>query len=172
MPSKTLLDLDFPLYKMGKVENIYTNALGHKMVETFRGLYVLDDLNSKEEDYFLRRIQLKRKGYDVYHLSNKIDTFSNVFQYHSGTYFIDASGYVFKYKKGSKFYKIRCYKIDKKVFYPALGTLIFAQELTFPIYFSGKLHNSIKYMGVMDVDGGGLLYNLSELPFKEIRRKI
>ena len=172
MRSKKLHELVFPVYKMGAFEEIYTSPLGHVMISTHKKVYTLDDTNSSEPSYAVRRIHLKGKGFDLYHLNKKINTFSNIINYPTGTYFIDAKGYIFKYKKDRKYYKLNCHKITKRVFDPSRGSMLFSKDLPYPVFFLGKLNLDYKYMGILDVEGGGLLYNVTEQPFNPTRRMI
>lgn len=169
---KSIFELEFPIYKMGQFEKISTNALGLKKIVTFRGEYVLDDIDSKEPNYFRRRLNLIAEGYKLYHLNNKIDRVEQIIHFKTGTYFIDKSGYVFRYKKGNKFYKLECHAISKRAFDPSRGTILYLRNIPHPILYPNRIPTFIKYAGLLNIGGGHILYNLKEEPFKSTRRKI
>lgn len=170
--TKKLLDLDFPIYKMGQFEEIYTNDLGLKVIRTAKREWILDDTRTEMVWYASRRIRLKQEGYSLYKLNKKLGSFSQVIQYPSGTYFIDSSGYVFKYKKGNKFYKLRSYPIHKRAYDAAFGTILYGKGLSYPLTYSGIVSSLYKYITVLEIDGGGLLYDITVHPQKATRIKI
>ena len=169
---KSIFDLRFPLYKMGEFESMTTNALGLIKITTYKNEYVLDDTCSNEPNYFRRRIKLRAQGYELYHLKIKIDTVEELIKYKAGTHFIDKSGYIFRYTKGSKFYKLESHKIVKKAYDPERGTILYVKDIPHPILYPHRTQAYIKYAGLLNIEGGHMLYNLSEAPFKTTRRKI
>jgi len=176
MPStKKLHELNFPAYKMGSYHNIEDKALGKRIITTEKNVYVLDD-TSLPGDYFDRRIRIKlyqkEKEMKLYPLNKLLRTFSEILKYPSNSKFIDRSGYIFNYVKGINFYKVECHKITKRIFDPSRGTMLFSDDINCPIFHTDRVHGSIKYMGLLNIDGGYLLYNLTSEPFNEARRKI
>ena len=170
--TKRLHDLSFPVYKLGAYLEIETNALGLTYITTHLKRYVLDDTNMKDMDYPLRRMRLKREGYTLYPLKKMIKTFSGIIGYPSNTKFIDMNGNLFNYVKGNRFYRLTCHKITKRVFDPERGSILYADGINCPILHEGRVHLVIQYMGLLEVDGGYLLYNLLAVPFSPTRRKI
>ena len=168
----SIFDLEFPIYKMGDFENIETNALGLKKITTYKNTYVLDDIGSKEPNYFRRRIKLASEGYTLYHLRIRADTIEELIKYKTGTHFIDKSGHVFRYKKGKKFYKLESHPIQKKIFDPERGTIVYLRDIPHPILYPHRIPAYIRYAGLLNIEGGHILYNLTDKQFKTTRRKI
>jgi hypothetical protein len=170
--TKKLRDLVFPVYKIGAYIDIETNDLGLKYINTSHSRYLLDDTNITDKTYPMRRIQLKKEGYRLYPLKKMIRDFSGILGYPSNTKFIDMNGNLFNYMKGNKFYKLKSHKITKRVFDPERGSLLYAKGVNCPILHPGRVHLLIQYMGLLEVEGGYLLYNLTAVPFSTTRRKI
>ena len=169
---KSIFNLEFPVFKMGQFEKIETNSLGLVKVTTYRNEYVVDDTNSKEPNYFRRRIKLREEGYNMYHLKIRADTVEELIKYKTGTHFIDKSGYIFRYTKGKKFFKLESHPIVKRAFDPDRGTILYLYDIPHPILYPHRIPAYIKFAGLLEIDGGHMLYNLTKQQFITTRRKI
>lgn len=167
-----LSKMKFPLFKMRAFEEITTNGFGHIVVVTNNNKWVLDDPSIDEPDYFRRRIIMKSRKYELYPLYEKVDNISQLMKYKSGTYFIDRSGKYFKYKKGNKYYNLNYWKIKKRLYDPNRGSMVFVKGLPMPFYFATRVPFNYKYLGLLNVDGGFLVYDLSEEKKDDTRRKL
>lgn len=102
----------FPLYGVRSYVDVYDEGM-YRIIETYRGKWTLDHKYETDNNYWQRRLQLlqdRMKPYPLYPLKKKFNNLSQMLKYKTDRY-IDSNGKLHKYKK-SKFYKLKCVKID------------------------------------------------------------
>lgn len=167
------MDIKFPLYKLRQHQNIETTPLGKVKVTSIKGTKILDD-KSLSGNFIERRIKMVSK-YDkkeIYKLKEEVTLLRQLIKYKTGTVFIDREGKLLKYKKSTKLYKVKCYKIEKAKRINDTTTVIYLNGFEQELIVYGLFKNNTKYASIMYTTWGPLLYDLTTERHDMYRRKI
>ena len=169
---KRLNEIQFPVYMLRKYNSMEKSSNLVRIL-THHDEYVLDSLllAEQEPDYATRRIILKANGYNVYPLKVRYDSISKLIHAKSGTTFIDSAGYLFRYKRGNKYYSVESFKIKKLAYSAKHGSIITAYDLPFPLFYPDRLKSFYRYVNCIKYKGGYMLYSVTKekLPPKRVR---
>lgn len=162
--------IQFPIYKMGKIESIETTPLGKVYVTTIRDKYVLDDTSLPASTLGRRRLILQYQGANLYKLRAKVDTLKQLIKFPSKTKFVDSNGYIFTYKKGKKRYKVVSCKILSKSFYDE-GYILHIEDYPTPHYVPHRSTvDNCNFVSIMLTNQGPLVYDYTEEYHKPFNR--
>lgn len=128
------------------------------------------DLIGDDAEFTLRRLHAKNlKDYPLYPLGKIIWSFKDLLA--SGHLcFIDTKGKIYKYKK-TTFYPLQYKEIlDRRL--TGSSTVFTLKGVHHPFEVRGKLNLHAKYAGVLKIDKGYLLYEVTNQKLKDSRRKI
>ena len=173
MPSESLKnntpnfsDIHWPVWIIRPHDSISGGLITDK-----RGIRRLDlKENNTNADFPVRRIQAKSlTDYPVYPLKKPIWSLKDLLS--SGHLcFVDYEGKIYKYKK-TTFYPL-VYKEITKRWYTDSSTVFKVKGINSPFEVRGKLNLKAKYAGILSIDKGYLLYEVTNTKLKDSRRKI
>ena len=173
MPSESLKNntpnfssIHWPVWIIRPHESISGGLITDK-----RGIRRLDlKENPTNAEFPVRRIQAKSlTDYPVYPLKKAIWSLKDLLS--SGHLcFIDFEGKIYKYKK-TTFYPL-VYKEIVEKWYTDNSTIFKIRGINSPFEVRGKLNLEAKYAGVLRIDKGYLLYEVTNTKLKDSRRKI
>jgi hypothetical protein len=164
--------MDFPLFKIGKYENIEKTPLGKIYITTVYDKYVLDDTSVEGETLGQRRLKLALKGHNLYKFRGKVDTLKQLIKHPSGTIFLDNNGNIFKYRKGRKLFKVVSHKVLKRENKDD-GVVVTIQDYPTPHFIpSKKVADNTNYVSIMLTNTGPLIYDYTSEPHKVYRRSL
>ncbi len=128
------------------------------------------DLPDKVDPFPVRRLQLKKlKDYPVYPLKRTIWSLKDLLS--SGQLcFIDYNGIIYKYKKQTFYPLIYREILERK--YTDNSTIFKLKNINTPFEVFGQLNLEAKFAGVLKIDRGYLLYEVTNKKLKDTRRKI
>jgi hypothetical protein len=164
-----LKKIAFPIFLVGKEEPSFDDGVAfyYYIKQVVEGddvhkILVLDDKKAKGDTLARRRLELKKNGVPLKKLKRAIFFFHDMVKASKGaTWFIDSNGLVFKYKKTVRL-PIE-YRLIKKVVHSDQGVHIIEVQgvpTRFKVLYAPK--HTEKYAGVLRMDGGFILYCLSE----------
>jgi len=162
----------FPLYKLRSHLSIEKNPLGIVKITTIKGTYILDD-QSLDGDFQTRRVKMYSEYSDekIYKLKEKVIYLRHLVKYKSGTFFVDSTGKIIKYKKSSRLYPIKSKRIERKII-KENWTNIYVAGLEIPFVVGHALTYKTKYASIMYTDWGPFLYDLTSKQHEVYLRKI
>lgn len=172
-----MLDLSkikFPIYQLSKSAPILKRPPYSYIFQ--RGAYRLLDDSSKEGNLGVRRLKyLSDEKIVPKHTLARINTpifrYSDIFQVlNRSNKFIDSSGRIFEYNK-TTFYKIKYFKITKFAEIPT-GYYIDVPTIHVRFYLNRIPALEDKYAGIIEIDRGYILYELSEHYMPDRRVKL
>jgi hypothetical protein len=108
--------------------------------------------------------------YPLYSLRSKLNLLRHLIKFPTGTYFIDNTGFIFKYKKSSSLNWVECKKI--KSFTEVNGRYIFYVDKQHIPYITELNLTLIPYASLMYTKAGPLLYDLTTEYHEPYKRKI
>ena len=128
------------------------------------------DLLGDDSEFTVRRLKAKNlKDYPLYPLTKAIWSLKDLLS--SGHLcFIDYEGKIYKYKK-TTFYPL-VYKEILERWYTDNSTVFLLKGVNSPFEVRGRLNLHAKYAGVLKIDKGYLLYEVTNIKLKDTRRKI
>lgn len=160
--TQNLSNISFPVFIIREHNNI-VNEKGRIIVHTNHGEYIIDNRNLTGSSLGQRRLRINEKP--KYILKKAIYTCKDLIKCYNKT-FIDSKGKIFNYIK-MKTVPLIYKRIVKRV-----GTIIYLKDINCPFSIPKDLDPDIKYAGVLKIDQGYLLYDLSYTFKKRTWRKI
>ena len=160
--------ITFPVYRLRQYHEIKTDG---KVIyiNTYKGSYILDNKNIEGKFVQRRRKITSRKVYPLY---NPIMTHRLlILDKNPNKSYIDSTGALFAYKK-TKFVPLCWYWIKDKKY---IGNKIIITAEDIPCKFEvSSTHRNVqaKYIGLLHMEGGYILYNLLKEKRKNSRLKI
>lgn len=167
-----LTKIKFPIYKLRAYLSIDTTLMGVTKITTVKGEFVLDD-DKLDGDFLQRRVLLSNHypRTTIYKLNEKVSFLRQLVKYKSGTSFVDTHGKIFKYRKGSKLFKVESFKIIR-VREHGIWTIIYVDTTEQPYIVGHALLSTTTHASIMFTDLGPFLYDLTTEKHKMYRRKI
>ena len=161
-------DIKFPIFIIGSHSRLWTenNILFLKSESGI--IYKVDNKNLPYEKLSQRRAKIQKK--ERYNFIATIFTYAQLIK--SGKkLFIDSSGKLFKYRKDRRVSLI--YKEIKRIKrIEGKGFLLYVKGVSSPFTVSSLIYNFERYIGLLLIDGGYLVYEFSEEEKKSTWRKI
>jgi hypothetical protein len=165
----SLNSIRFPIYRIRKHSKMWNdNNVIH--IDTFKGSYILDNRNLPG-NFLNRRRSLK--GKEAYPLYKPIMTHRQLIldKKHESGHYVDSTGGMFTYNR-SRFVPLTYRDILNKE-YVDNEIIITAKDLPCKFIVPNTHRNVMgKYLGVLELDGGYMLYNLLKDKRKNSRVKI
>ena len=167
-----LSKIQFPVYKLGSYKKIDKNILGPITITTRYNKYLLDDVSLPYNTLAMRRLMAKSK-YPWYSFKATLFSLRELFAEKSGTKFIDSTGALFTYKKGSRRYSVISKLITSKERLHAGGLLIIVKDMPsiYKVAFNRNNWES-DYASMVITDMGPLLYDLTRDTHDPYKRAI
>lgn len=166
--------VNFPIWKLRKFQEIDRTILGLVKIKSRNTWYILDDTSIKEDFLKNRRLKLLKRypKKEIYHLNNKINYLRQLIKCKNRSYFIDTKGNIFSYIKTSGLNKI----ISKKIIKCNIindYSVFFVQDEYYPFLVNYDINaRNINYASIMYTKYGPLLYDLTKDRHNEYKRKI
>lgn len=133
------------------------------------GVRVLDNINATGN---LGQRRLTIKPQDLYPLKKAIYNLKDMLKIsRRNKTFIDSEGKVFRLQK-KKYYPLLYKKIIKQFLVENVGTVFYLAGINTPFEVKGILNSDIKYVGVLKIGKGYLLYEFSKERKKKSRKLI
>lgn len=175
-----LEDISWPVFKIGTNKPVIENNIVFYITEYYikdtativKSIRIIDDKNLDGATLGLRRLELFKRKQKLYRIKIALYFIGDLIKLATpNTWFIDNAGNCFQYKKTKKV-KLLCFKIKQVL--PAENSLGSVLELENHVHryrclFSPKTE---KYVGLLSVDRGFILYALYNEPFKTTYRLI
>lgn len=165
-----MLDVEFPLYKIGKHESIRHDESNILYIHTGYNEYILDNPNLGGSTLSARRRKINDKD-SLYKFRKTIFDFAQLIKQKGSNFYMDSTGKLFKYRK-EKYYPIIYRKIINRRIIEGKGTMIKVQGIEQPILVSNKLALHNDYAGLILYRGGYILYELVDYKKPDTRKKI
>jgi len=128
------------------------------------------DLEDKSTSFPMRRLAIKDlKDYKVYPLRKAIWNFKDILTTKT-LCFIDFDGYIYNYSK-STFHPLIYREITTRK-YTSTTTIFRVKGIPSPFEVAGKLNPQAMFAGVLKIDRGYLLYEVTTEKLKDTTRKI
>lgn len=174
-----LEEIDWPVFKLGInkpiVENnivYYTSEYYVKDTQEFKtSIRVIDNRNLAYATLGLRRLILRNTEKNLYPIKTAIYFIGDLIKLAKpNVWFIDNLGRFFQYKK-TKRVKLVCYKIKTILPNKGLGSILELENHTqrYKCMFSPRTQ---RYVGLLHINNGYVLYGLYDEPFKSTYRAI
>ena len=130
----------------------------------------MDDLTVEGNSLGERRLKIPQ---DLrYKLGEKVDTLRQMIKYPGGTIFIDNSGHLFKYTKGSERFLVESKPIVKKD-YVTEGTVVHIKDIPTPQLIPYQhIAENIKYASIIFTNDGPFVYDYTRVQHEPFRRSI
>jgi|APSaa5957512576_1039674.scaffolds.fasta_scaffold11161_3 hypothetical protein len=166
MIGKPLENIKYPVYPLRGYTKI-TDINGVVKVHTHYNIYIIDDRNLEGKTLGERRLRLKKFKYSLpTSVANAKDVIMS-----SKKVFIDDEGVIFKYVKTRKARLI--YKqIAELVRLPFETTKIIVRGIHTPFIMHQDIPLDYAYAGVLQFDGGYILYEVSKKKKPDSWRKV
>lgn len=165
-------DIVFPLYKLRSYLELETTLMGVVKITTIRGVYIFDD-TSLQGDFEERRsnLSLHHPNSKIYKLKERVLYLRQLVKYKSGTTFVDHNGLIFKYRKSSKLFEIKSYKINR-IREHGNWSVIDVYGMEQPFIVGQVILPTTTHASIMHTNLGLLLYDLTNKQHEPYRRKI
>jgi len=163
-----LKGINFPIFAIGSHARLwYENSV--LFLKSESGIiYKVDNKNLPYDTLAKRRRKIPKK--ERYNFIGTYFTFAQLVKSNKKL-FVDSSGKLFKYKKDR-----RVSLIYKKIIgfkrIEGEGFLIFVKGITTPFLVSALVYNFEKYIGLLIIDGGYLIYEFTKEQKPNTWRKI
>lgn len=162
-----LFDISFPIFSITEDYKRIWEDMNVLYIETYSGVYILDNKNIEGDTLGKRRIKLNA---DNKYMPRRIyNTLAQMIRSNK-KHFIDNTGTIFKYKK-TEFVPLKYHKIKSINRYEG-ECLVEVKDIYFPQKLNCRLAHSINYLGVLHTKFGYILYSFEEEFKKDTRRKI
>jgi hypothetical protein len=165
---QTLSAVTFPIYELGKYDNIETSLLGRTRIYLRDKEFILDD-NHLEGNLGERRLKLKRWGKPLWKLKKRITLLRQLLKMPGNVTYIDNSGRIFKYKK-SVTAQITSHRITQKIYdNNVIG--IFVENIPSPFIIDFDYQGGA-FASIANTPYGPILYDITEEKHVPYRRRI
>jgi len=165
--NKNFSDIEFPIFTLTPNYKRIWDEFNVKYIETPSGIYILDNMNLNGRTLGERRLKIKtglryspRKVY--YNIAQLIKS-------NNKTY-IDNTGCVFTYRK-TRMVPLKYFKV-MDVISTEEGCTLLIKGINYKLRTNCREAYNIKYVGLLIVDNNYILYDVSNIPLKDTRRKI
>jgi hemin uptake protein HemP len=163
-----LKNISFPLFAIGSYKRLWEENLILYLESHNDIIYIVDNKNFAEKTIGKRRLRIPKK--DRYKFIGTVFNLDQLLQ-SKRKIFIDNKGVLFKYKKTKRAELI--YREIKKVKrVEDEGILVYANKIPVPIEVPTMLYSKQKYIGLLNYNGGYILYELTDDKKEDTWRKI
>jgi hypothetical protein len=162
--------IGLPLYPIRSYEKIFCEN-GLKYIMGRRNKWVLDYENPTTEDYFERRMKLKREGHELYPLYKGYSTMAQVLKAKNVRKYIDKNGNILSWKP-TQFYKLKTYPISQKWIPEHIPRLVFTLDCSSEIFDTDLPNFVANYAQVVEVGNRRILFDISEERKPDTRIKL
>ena len=163
-----LTNIKFPIFIIGTYKRIWKEDNILYIESTSDIIYKLDNSNLPYDTLGKRRLHIPKK--ERYRFTNTFFTIGQLIK--SGKkLFIDNTGKLIKYRKDRRVNLIYR-EIKKTKFVEGKGVLCYIKNISVPILISNYIYNDEKFIGLLSIDDGYLLYELSDYRKPDTWRKV
>ena len=166
MPGKPLELISYPVYPLRGYKRL-TDINGVVKLYTEAKMYIIDDRNLEGETLGERRLRLKKFKYG---LPEGIHSSKDVIM-SPRKVFIDNEGVVFKYIKTRKA-RLIYRSIAELIPLPFGSTKIIVRGIACPFTMSQDIVSTYAYAGLLQFDGGYILYEVSQKKKEDTWRRV
>lgn len=178
-----LSEIRFPVFKLNDYRTpvslngviFYTTEYREIGTDTYsRSLKIIDDINVAGSTLGLRRLRLSAtEGVDLYPIRTAVYFLSDLIkQVKAGSWFIDNSGKLFKYKKLTRA-KLTCHKLKRLLpLNKGMGCIIEVEDIAQRFKCLYRPSAEYEYVGILKWGLSYLLYGFYEEKFKPTHRLV
>ena len=163
-----LKDIKFPVFSIGSHKKLWYENNNLYLLSESDIIYKVDNKNHPYDSLSKRRARIPRN--QRYNFIGTYFTFAQLVKSNKKD-FIDSTGRVFRYKKDRRVNLIYR-KIIKAQAVENEGFVLYLKGISCPFVVSALVYNYEKYAGVLSINNGYLLYELSEDKKSDTWRKI
>lgn len=167
-----LQNVKFPAYAIRSHEKIWEEDF-ITYIKTINGTQVLDNKNLTGATIGIRRLKIPEDK--KYKLKTAVFSFGQLLKHKAANNtWIDDSGTLFKLNK-KRFVPLKYKKVKNYRYVDGHGILVDIQGYNAPLMLPGYFLQEIvghAFIGVLEIDGGYLFYELSDTQKPDTRRKI
>ena len=170
-----LNEILFPIYKLGSYVEIKKNPIGPIYIITKYKRYILDDISIPEETLARRRLIIGSQKLKVplYKFRGTLFFLRDMLKEKSNTLFIDSTGKMLRYQKGSKRFKVVCEQVNTREKCPEGNLLVGICNFPGLVRVPYNSYNlTAKYASILYSDNGPMLYDLVEEYHEPYKRGI
>ena len=165
---KTLPEIKFPIYPLRSYDRL-TDIYGVVKVYTIYKMYILDDRNLEGENLGERRLRIKKYKYP---LRTSVSSVKDLlFSKNKTRVYIDDTGQIFKYHKVEKA-TLKYHKIAWLIPTGFGSTKVIVKGINTPFLMHEEIPPNFKYAGVLKLQGGYILYEVSTTKKKDSWRRV
>lgn len=170
MPSELkITDIVFPIFKLRGLDHIHTDN-NVVYIKSYTGTYIIDNKNLLGDSLGKRRLRIPK--IDLYPLNVCINNIKGLIQLNVGTQkYIDYNGNIFEYTK-KKYYKLIYRPITKYRKVDGVGVVIYVREIITPFTIPYETDLLDKFAGILKLNTGYMLYEITNERKKDTRRKV
>jgi hypothetical protein len=170
MEQLNLFDIKFPIYSITKSYKRIWTEMNVTFIETYSGVYVLDNKNIDGDTVGKRRLRIKNDIYKLYVPRKVLYSVPHLIRSNESI-FMDTMGTVFKYKK-TETAKLVYYKVDGVIEAEDGECILHVHKIDWSYKTNCRNAYSIIYIGLLHSKYGYIPYDFSETKGKDSWRKI
>jgi hypothetical protein len=178
--SMQLSEIHFPVFKLGKQRPITeagqayyeTNYIDTETASLSTVRRIVDDTGAPGSSLGLRRLNLKSQGVRLYKLGYAIYFLQDLIKMTvASAWYIDTTGKIFEYKK-TKLCKLECFKIKDVLFNESGAAIVSVVGMGTRFKSLYPPSPDSRWVGLLKLPDGYVLYGFYNSPFKPSRRKV